>query len=273
MSARVILEAGKVDREYFRDLWRYRELFFVLAWRDFSVRYKQTAIGVLWAILRPALTTIVFSVIFGRLGKFPSGGTPYPVLVMCGMLPWQLFSSGLSDSGNSLTLNSALITKVYFPRLIIPISPLFTGLIDFALSACMLAVLMAAYGVGIGWQIVFLPVFVLLAVSCAAGMGIWISALNVKYRDFAYLVPFIVQFGLYMSPVGFRSQLVPNEWRLLYHLNPMVGVIDGFRWCVLGNAQNLYVPGLVLSVVVIFTIATTGVLYFRKTERSFADVI
>ena len=260
-------------REYFKDLWRYRELFYVLAWRDVSVRYKQTSVGIAWALLRPALSTIVFTVIFGRLGKFPSGGVPYPVLVLAGMLPWQLFSAGLSESGNSLIANSNLITKVYFPRLIIPGSSIVTSLIDFGISASLLAVLMAVYGVTPGWQIILLPVFVLLALVSAAGMGAWISALNVKYRDFIFVVPFIVQLGLYISPVGFSSSVVPQRWRLLYALNPMVGVIDGFRWCVLGGASPLLGWSFLVCLAIVFATAISGFLYFRRTERGFADVI
>ena len=273
MQSKIVIEPGKADREYFKDLWRYRELFYVLAWRDVSVRYKQTVVGIAWAVLRPALTTIVFTVLFGRLGKFPSGGVPYPVLVLTGMLPWQLFSSGLSESGNSLIANSNLITKVYFPRLIIPGSSLVTSLIDFSISLLMLAVLLAVYRVAPGWPIVFLPVFVLLALLCAAGMGAWLSALNVKYRDFIFVVPFIVQLGLYVSPVGFSTSVVPERWRMLYAMNPMVGVIDGFRWCVLGGASPLSRWTFVVSLSIVIVTAMSGFLFFRKTERSFADVI
>lgn len=273
MATRVILEAGRANREYFRDLWRYRELFLVLAWRDVSVRYKQTAVGIAWAVLRPALTTIVFTVIFGKLGKFPSGGVPYPVLVLTGMLPWQLFSAGLSESGSSLITNSNLITKVYFPRLIIPGSSLVTSLIDFGISAAMLAVVMVVYGVTPGWQIVLLPFLVLLAMACAAGMGAWISALNVKYRDFIFVVPFIVQLGLYISPVGFSSAVVPERWRLLYALNPMVGVIDGFRWCVFGGPCPLIGWSFLVALCMAASMVISGFLFFRRTERGFADVI
>lgn len=273
MATRLTLEAGKANREYFRDLWRYRELFYVLAWRDVSVRYKQTLVGIAWAIVRPALSTIVFTVIFGKLGKFPSGGVPYPVLVLAGMLPWQLFSAGLSESGNSLIANSNLITKVYFPRLIIPGSSLVTSLIDFTISASMLAAVMIVYGVKPGWQLAFLPAFVLLAMVSAAGMGAWLSALNVRYRDFIFVVPFIVQLGLYISPVGFSSSVVPERWRALYALNPMVGVIDGFRWCVLGGGCPLFHWSFFVSLAIVAGIATSGFIYFRNTERSFADVI
>jgi lipopolysaccharide transport system permease protein len=273
MSTRVVLEAGKSDREYFKDLWRYRELFYVLAWRDVSVRYKQTAIGIAWAMLRPALSTVVFTVVFGKLGKFPSPGVPYPILVLSGMLPWQLFSAGLTESGNSLVSNSNLITKVYFPRLIVPGSSLVTSLIDFGISSVMLGILMAFYHVAPGWQIVCLPFFVLLAMVAAAGLGFWLSSLTVKYRDFSFIVPFITQLGLYVSPVGFNSALVPPGWHRLYSLNPMVGVIDGFRWCILRGSVAVDWVGLIVSVVVISLVGVTGFLYFRRTERGFADVI
>jgi lipopolysaccharide transport system permease protein len=273
MSNKVVLEAGKVDREYFKDLWRYRELFYVLAWRDISVRYKQTVVGVAWAVIRPALSTLVLTIVFGRLGKLPSGGVPYPVLVFAGMLPWQLFSSALSESGSSLIANSNLITKVYFPRLIIPGSSLVTSLIDFSISLTILAILMAVYRVPPHWQMLFLPFFVAMALLVAAAMGAWLSALNVKYRDFAYAIPFLIQFGLYISPVGFSSSVVPERWRVLYSLNPMVGVIDGFRWCVLGGTLPLFLRGFLISLSITLLIALGGFLYFRKTERSFADVI
>jgi lipopolysaccharide transport system permease protein len=273
MQPKIVLEPGKADREYLKDLWRYRELFYVLAWRDVSVRYKQTVVGIAWAVLRPALATVVFTVLFGRLGKFPSGGVPYSLLVLTGMLPWQLFSTGLSESGNSLIANSNLITKVYFPRLIVPGSSLVTSLIDFTLSLSMLAVLMLAYGVKPGWQIALLPVFVLLALMCAAGLGAWLSALNVKYRDFIFVVPFIVQLGLYISPVGFSSSVVPDRWRLLYALNPMVGVIDGFRWCVLGGPSPITRGSFLVSLSIVVVAGVSGFFFFRRAERNFADVI
>jgi lipopolysaccharide transport system permease protein len=273
MSTRIVLEAGKTDGQYFRDLWRYRGLFYILAWRDVSVRYKQTAIGIAWAILRPALSTAVFTVVFGRLGKFPSNGSPYPVMVLAGMLPWQLFSTALSESGSSLTSNANLITKVYFPRIIIPGSSLVASLVDFTFSIAMLAVLLIVYRVAPTWRLVFLPVFVILSLAAAAGIGAWMSALNVKYRDFAFVVPFIVQLGLYISPVGFSSSLVPDRWRPLYSLNPMVGVINGFRWCILRQATPIGWPGLLCSVAVISTILVSGFFYFRHTERAFADII
>jgi lipopolysaccharide transport system permease protein len=273
MKTKVVLEAGKTDREYFKDLWRYRELFYVLAWRDVSVRYKQTVVGIAWAIVRPALSTLVFTIVFGKVGKFPSGGVPYPLLVMAGMLPWQLFSAGLSESGGSLIGNSNLITKVYFPRLIIPGSALVTSLIDFCVSLVIFAVLMIYYRVAPSWHIAALPLFILLAVLAAGGMGSWVAALNVKYRDFAFVVPFVTQLGLYTSPVGFSSAVIPQKWRLLYSLNPMVGVIEGFRWCLLGRASAMNWTGVLVSLLVVATVAVSGFSFFRRTERSFADVI
>lgn len=273
MATKIVVEAGKTDGEYLKDLWRFRELFYVLALRDVSVRYKQTAIGVLWALLRPALSTIVFTLVFGKLGKFPSGGVPYAVLVLAGMLPWQLFSSALSESGGSLVANSGLITKVYFPRLIIPGSALVTSLIDFSISLLMMAVVMAIYKVVPTWHIVFLPAFVFLAVLTAAGIGAWLSALNVRYRDFAFAVPFITQLGLYISPVAFNTSVIPERWRDIYALNPLVGIIDGFRWCVLGGSIPIRWSGFLVSLGMMVLVLLSGLSFFRRTERSFADMI
>lgn len=270
---KLIIEAGRTERHYWADLWRYRELFYFLAWRDILVRYKQTAIGIVWAMLRPFLTMVVFTVVFGKLGKFPSEGAPYPILVFAAMLPWQFFANSLSEASNSLIGNANLISKVYFPRLIIPSSAVITSFVDFLISGSILVGLMILYGFAPGWRIVTLPLFVLIAFAASMGMGLWLTALNVKYRDFRYIVPFIVQFGLYISPVGFSSSVVPEKWRLLYSLNPMVGVIDGFRWAILGGSAVINWPSFVLSngLVVLFLI--TGVWYFRKTEKTFADVI
>lgn len=269
-----ILEAGRADRNYWRDLWHYRELFAILAWRDVAVRYKQTIIGVAWAVVRPLLTMVVFTVIFGHIAKLPSdGGVPYPVLVFAGMLPWFLFSSVLSEASNSLISNANLISKVYFPRLVIPTATAVVALIDFAINLAIFALLMAWYGVLPNWQIVFLPAFVVLAVLASLGPALWITALNVKYRDFRYIIPFIIQFGLYVSPVGFSSTVVPEEWRLLYSLNPVVGVIDGFRWCLLGGESQIYWPGFALSLCMVAIFLWIGVRYFRATERTFADMV
>ena len=222
----LVIEAGRTERHYWRDLWRYRELFYFLAWRDILVRYKQTVIGVLWALLRPLLTIGVFTVVFGKLANLPSDGVPYPILVCAAMLPWQFFANAFSEAGNSLIANTNLISKVYFPRLVIPASAVIVSLVDFLISLIILAGLMIWYGVTPDWRVLTLPVFVLIALAAAMGAGLWIAALNVKYRDFRYVVPFIVQFGLYVSPVGFSSSIVPEQWRLLYSLNPLVGVIE-----------------------------------------------
>ncbi len=269
-----ILEAGRAERNYWRDLWHYRELFAILAWRDVSVRYKQTVIGVAWALIRPFLTMVVFTVIFGKIAKLPSDGdVPYPILVFAGMLPWFLFSGILSEASNSLVGNANLISKVYFPRLIIPTASAVVALVDFLINFTMLALLMLWFGFVPSWQIIFLPAFILLAVLASLGPALWITALNVKYRDFRYMIPFIVQFGLYVSPVGFSSAVVPEEWRLLYSLNPVVGVIDGFRWCLLGGESNVYWPGLLLSLAVVAFFLWLGIRYFRATERTFADMV
>jgi lipopolysaccharide transport system permease protein len=269
----LIIEAGRTERQYWRDLWRYRELFYFLAWRDLLIRYKQTVVGVAWSLIRPFLTMVVLTVVFGKFGKMPSGGVPYPILVFCGMLPWQFFSTALSESGSSLVNNSNLISKVYFPRLVVPASSVITSFVDFLISACFLVVLMVWYRFLPSANCYLLPLFVLLAFAASFGAGLWIAALMVEYRDFRFIVPFVVQFGLYISPVGFYSNVVPEKWRLLYSLNPMVGVIDGFRWCLLGGEHTIYWPGLALSVLVIFLLVVSGIWYFRKTERTFADVI
>jgi len=270
----LIIEAGRTERHYWADLWRYRELFYFLAWRDILVRYKQTVIGIAWAVLRPFLTMVVFTVIFGKLARLPSeAGAPYPIMVFAAMLPWQFFSNALAESSNSLIGNANLISKVYFPRLIVPASSVITSFVDFLISALLLALLMLWYGFAPGWQLLALPLFVGVAFVAAMGFGLWLTALNVKYRDFRYVVPFIIQLGLYISPVGFSSSIVPEKWRLLYSLNPMVGVIDGFRWSVLGGEVSVYWPGFALSLGVVATSLIVGVWYFRKTERTFADVI
>ncbi len=273
-EAVLIIEPGRTEKNYWTDLWRYRELFLILAWRDISVRYKQTIIGILWAIIRPFLTMVVFTVIFGRIAKLPSDGSaPYALMVFAAMLPWSLFSSALSESSNSLITNANLIGKVYFPRLIIPAATLVTAFIDFLISFTILIGMMIYYQFAPGWQILLLPGFIILALLASLGPGLWITALNVKYRDFRYIIPFIVQFGLYVSPVGFSSKVVPEQWRLLYSLNPMVGVIDGFRWCILGGDSPIYVPGFLLSLAIIAFFLWLGVSRFRKMEKIFADLI
>lgn len=267
-----IIEAGRTERQYWHDLWRYRELFYFLAWRDILVRYKQTVIGVAWAVIRPMLTMLVLTFVFNRLAGLKSGGAPYPLLVFCGMLPWQFFATAFAESGNSLVSNSGMISKVYFPRLVIPVSSVITSLVDFLISSVLMAMMMIYYGHVPGPSVVVLPLFVILAFATAFGAGLWISALMVSYRDFRFIVPFIVQFGLYVSPVGFSSGVVPDEWRLLYSINPMVGVIDGFRWAILGES-NIYWPGFGMSVVGVALVVLSGIWYFRRTERTFADVI
>lgn len=270
----LVIEAGRGERLYWQDLWRYRELFYLLAWRDILVRYKQTAIGVLWGLIRPILTLTVLCFVFGRLAKLPSGGTPYPILVLAGLLPWQFFASAFAESGQSLVTNARLISKVYFPRLVVPASSVITSFVDFMISAALLGVLMIYFQYVPSANIIFLPIFIVAAFAVAFGAGLWISALMVRYRDFRFIVPFIVQFGLYLSPVGFSSTLIPEKFRLLYFsLNPMAGVIDGFRWSILGGNQQMYWPGFVFSMLGVVLLIASGIYYFRKTERSFADII
>lgn len=269
----LIIEPGQGMAHYWRDLWRYRELFFFLAWRDIAVRYKQTVIGVAWAVVRPLLTMVVFTVVFGRLAGLPSeGDTPYAILVYAAMLPWQFFANALSESSNSLISNAQMITKVYFPRLAIPFAAVVVSFVDFLISFLILIGLMGWYQFWPTWRLAALPLLILLAFGAAMGGGLWMASLNVKYRDFRYIVPFVVQFGLYLSPVGFSSSVVPAEWRLLYSVNPMVGVIDGFRWAILGTG-TLHWPSFLLSLVIALALLASGLWYFRKTERSFADVI
>nr|WP_199177439.1 ABC transporter permease [Geothermobacter hydrogeniphilus] len=270
----LVIEAGKTRQQYWLDLWRYRELFLFMAWRDILVRYKQTVIGVVWSVLRPLLVLVVFTVLFDKIARLPSeGDAPYPILVLAALLPWQLFSGALTESSNSLIINAGMITKVYFPRVIMPASAIIVCFVDFLISFVLLLLLMVWYHVVPGWHILALPVFLALAVLSALGGGLWLSALNVKYRDFRLIIPFIVQFGLYVSPVGFSSNVIPDKWRLLYSLNPMVGVIDGFRWSILGKAATIYWPGFLLSLVLCVVFFWAGFAYFRKAEKGFADVI
>jgi homopolymeric O-antigen transport system permease protein len=270
----LIIEPGRAERHYWRDLWRYRELFQVLAWRDISVRYKQTVIGAAWALIRPFLTMVVFTVVFGKLANLPSEGTaPYALMVFAGMLPWSFFATAVADASNSLIGNANLISKVYFPRLIVPIAAVMVAFVDFLISFAILVALMIWYQFMPGWQILLLPVFAGVAFMASLGVGVWITALNVKYRDFRYVIPFIVQLGLYVSPVGFSSSIIPDQWRLLYSINPMVGVIDGFRWCLLGGESQFYLPGFCLSLAVTGFFLWLGIRQFTKMERSFADLI
>jgi len=269
----LLVEARTTERQYWYDLWRYRELFYFLSWRDLLVRYKQTVVGVAWSLIRPLLTMLILTVVFGKLGRMPSGGVPYPLLVLCGMLPWNFFSTAISDSGSSLVANSNLISKIYFPRFIIVVSSVITSFVDFLISGLFLVFLMFWYKFIPSAAVLFLPLFTLLAFLASVGAGLWIAALMVKYRDFRFIVPFIVQFGLYLSPVGFQSSVVPSRFRLLYSLNPMVGIIDGFRWSLLGTKSTMLSMSLAISVVETAAILISGMMYFRKTERTFADVI
>jgi lipopolysaccharide transport system permease protein len=272
-SSELVIEAGKAERHYWKDLWRYRGLFYFLAWRDILVRYKQTVIGLAWALIRPLLTMFVFVFVFGKLVKLPSEGVPYPILVFAALLPWQFFSNAFTEAGNSLISNAGMISKVYFPRLVVPISAVIVSFVDFLISGIILVGLMLWYGFAPDWRILTLPLFIFIAFAAAMGAGLWIAALNVKYRDFRYIIPFVAQFGLYVSPVGFSSNIVPEQWRLLYSINPMVGVIDGFRWAIVGGNTQLYWPGFLLSLLLVLAILVTGIVYFRKTEKTFADVI
>lgn len=269
----LVIEAGRTERHYWRDLWRYRELFFFLAWRDILVRYKQTVIGISWALIRPALVIVVFTIVFGKLAKLPSGDIPYPVLVCAAMLPWQFFAGALGEAGNSLIGNANLISKMYFPRLIIPASAVVVTFVDFLISTVILGGLMIWYEFVPDWRLIVLPLFILAAIGAALGIGLWVAALNVKYRDFRYIIPFVIQFGLYISPVGFSSSVVPEKWRLLYSANPMVGVIDGFRWALLRGEETPYWPGVAISILLVLFFLITGVKFFRRTERGFADII
>jgi len=268
-----IIEAGRTERHYWLDLWRYRELFAFLTWRDILVRYKQTVLGVAWAVLRPLFTVLIFSLVFGRLARLPSEGVPYALLVAAAILPWQFFSSAFSDASSSVIGNAAMISKVYFPRLIIPASSVIVGLVDFAISATIVVGLMVWYGITPGWRILSLPLFIGLILATSLGAGLWFAALNVTYRDFRHVVPFVAQLGLYISPVGFSSAIIPEQWRLLYAVNPMAGAIDGFRWALLGTSQPLYWPGIWMAYAISFLLLATGVAFFRRTEKGFADII
>lgn len=268
------IEPGRAEKNYWSDLWRFRELFYFLAWRDILVRYKQTVMGVAWSVVRPLLTMIVFTVIFSRVAKLHApGAVPYALMVMAGMLPWQFVSTSFSQSSQSLIDNSNLISKVYFPRLIVPASSVITSFVDFAISMGLMAIMMIWYRAALDWHILALPVFIAIAFIAAIGVGLWLCALNVEYRDFRYIVPFVVQFGMYISPVGFSSSVVPAQYRLAFSLNPVVGVIDGFRWCLLRGQSLVWWPDIVNSIWVTAVLYLSGVWYFRRMERGFADVI
>lgn len=269
----LVIEAGRTEVQYWKDIWRYRELFYFLAWRDIIVRYKQTVLGITWALIRPLIAVLVSTVVFGNLAKFPSYGVPYPILVVAGVLPWQFFANSLTECSLSLINNANLVAKIYFPRLIVPASAVIVSFVDLLISGVILLGLMAWYDFVPDWRIITLPLFIAIAFAAALGGGLWLAALNVKYRDFRHIVPFIVQFGFYISPVPYTSAIVPDKWRLLYSLNPMVSAIDGFRWALLGGRSQLYLPGFIVSLLVISLVLGSGIWYFRKTERTFADVI
>jgi lipopolysaccharide transport system permease protein len=270
----LVIQAERSERQYWRDVWAYRELLYFLAWRDILVRYKQTVIGIAWAVVRPFTTMVVFTIIFGKLAKLPSAGSaPYAIMVFAALLPWQFFSNALTECSKSLVGNANLVAKVYFPRLIMPASSVVTSCVDLLIGGLIMAGLMAWYGYVPDCRVLALALFVAAAFAAAAGPGLWIAALAVKYRDFQLVVPFVVQLGTYISPVGFNSQVIPHKWRLLYSLNPMVGVIDGFRWCLLPGDVPLYWPGLIASVLVSIALCWSGIWYFRKVEDYFADVI
>jgi lipopolysaccharide transport system permease protein len=268
----LVLEPGRSDAHYWRDLWRFRELAGFLAWRDIKVRYKQASLGIAWAVIQPVIQTILLTFVFGKLAKMPDGGLPYFLIVLCGNLAWQLFTSAFNGAGNSLVGNSHLISKVYFPRLVVPISALAVALVDFGIMLSLTVPAIAFHGILPGWQILLLPLFVLLALVIALGSGLWIAALTVKYRDFRFITPFVLQIGVFVTPVGYRTDFLPN-WRDLLALNPLSGVVDGMRWCLLAGRTELYLPGVAVSALIGGILLGTGLWYFRQTERRFADEI
>ena len=267
------IESGKTERHYWLDLLRYRELFYILAWRDIAVQYKQTIMGVLWAVLRPLLTMMIFVIVFDKVAKLPSEGVPYPIFVFAAMLPWTFFATSFANAGNSLIGNANLISKVYFPRLIIPAASIIVAIVDFLISFTILIVLMFWYHYFPSWEILTLPLFLLLGLFAAFGSGLFIASLNVKYRDFKFIIPFVVQLGLYISPVAFSTTLVPEKYQILYYLNPMVAVIDGFRWAISGGQTAFNTTELIISITTVSLLCLFGTIYFRKTEKTFADVI
>lgn len=254
------------------ELWEYRELLYLLTWRDIKVRYKQTALGGAWAVLQPVMLMIVFSLFFGKLLNAPSDGVPYPVFTFCALLPWQLFAYALTQSGNSLVNSQQLLTKVYFPRLIIPVAAVLSGLVDFAIAFVVLLGLMLWYGIVPTLAVLTLPLFVLLAVATALAVGLWLAALNVQYRDVRHTIPFLTQFWLFATPVAYAASIVPAQWRILYGLNPMVGVVEGFRWALLGHTAGS-LPLALLSAIIVGLLLFGGLVYFRRMEQTFADVV
>ncbi len=272
----LVIEAGRTEKNYWKDLWRYRELFYILSWRDIKVRYKQTVLGAAWSVLRPLLTMLVFTFVFGRLGGLnEAGGAPYPIIVFAGLLPWQFFATALSEASNSLVGNTNLITKIYFPRLIIPASSIIVSLVDFCIAFVLLLLAMLFFQFLPPWQILLLPIFIIMTLLLSFGVGLYITALNVKFRDFRYIIPFIIQLGIYITPVGYSTAKIAERFgpdaRLWFSLNPVVGIIDGFRWCILG--EPIYWPAMYITVAFIIFFCFIGVRYFRKTEKSFADNI
>lgn len=273
-KSRLVIEAGQTENQYWRDLWQYRELFYFLSWRDILVRYKQTAIGIAWALIRPFLTMIVFTVLFSNLANLPTqGDTPYPILVLAALLPWQFFAASLGQTSQSLVSNANLISKIYFPRLLVPASAIAVNFVDLLVSGMLLLGLMIWYQYVPTWRILTLPFFVLIAALAAFGVGLWFAAIYVRFRDVAQVIPFLIQLGQYVSPVGYSVEIIPARWRLLYSLNPMVGVIDGFRWAILKGEPSFYLPGFVLALGVVVLLVWTGIRYFRSVERTFADII
>lgn len=268
----LVIEAGRTERHYWRDLWRYRELLGFLAWRDIKVRYKQAALGVAWAVIQPAIQTVLLTFVFDKLAGMPAGNLPYPLIVFTGQLAWQLFASAFTGAGNSLVGNSHLISKIYFPRLVMPLSALGVALIDLAVLLVLAAPVAPFFGIFPSWRVLLLPLFAAVALLIALGAGLWITALTVKYRDFRFITPFLLQVGLFITPVGYRVDVLPN-WRDVLALNPLTGVVEGFRWCLLGGEQSIYWPGFALSVAVAVLLVISGVWFFRKTERRFSDVI
>lgn len=269
----LVLEAGKSYGAYWKDVWRFRDLFYFLALRDILVRYKQTVLGLMWSVLRPALTVSVFVLVFDKIAKMDSGDVPYPIMVLVAILPWQLFSSSVQESSNSLIINANMISKIYFPRVLIPASTIFVGIIDFLISFFILILMLIWYDFRPSINLILLPLFFINLIVLSMGIGLWFSALNVKYRDIRFVVPFVIQFGLYISPIGFSSANIPDKWRLLYSINPIVGVIDGFRWCFFAEKMSLFLPGIIISTCSSIVLFFIGLKYFRETERYFADII
>ena len=268
----LVIQAGQAEQHYWRDLWRFRELLGFLAWRDIKVRYKQAVLGITWSIIQPAVQTVLLTFVFSKLAKMPDGGVPYPMLVLAGLLPWQLFSSAFGGASNSLVGNANLISKIYFPRLIVPLSALAVSMVDLLILLAITLPVTLLYGVMPTWRLLLLPVFIFLGLLVALGAGLWITALTVKYRDFRFITPFLLQIGLFVTPIGYRTDFLPN-WRDLLALNPLTGVVNGFRWCLLGGDMDFYASSLVMSVLISVILLGTGLWYFRGTERQFADVI